>query len=57
MAFKFDQETINQAMIYAQENGLKAASEKYGISRSNISYHLKKGQEILQKKNVKSNQA
>lgn len=53
MGFKFDQETINQAMIYAQENGLKAASEKYGISRSNISYHLKKGQEILQKKTSK----
>ena len=53
MGFKFDQETINQAMIYAQENGLKAASEKYGISRSNISYHLKKGQEALQKKTSK----
>lgn len=55
MGFKFDQETINQALIYAKEHGVKAASDKFGISRSNISYHIKKGQEVLQKKNVKSN--
>lgn len=53
MGFKFDQETINQALIYAKEYGVKAASDKFGISRSNISYHIKKGQEVLQKKTSK----
>lgn len=53
MGFKYDQETINQALLYAKENGVKAASEKFGISRSNIQYHIRKGQEVLQKKTSK----
>ena len=53
MGCKFDQEIINQALIYAKEHGVKAASEKYGMSRSNIAYHIRKGQEILQKKTSK----
>lgn len=53
MGCKFDQEIINQALIYAKENGVKAASEKFGMSRSNIAYHIRKGQEILQKKTSK----
>lgn len=53
MGCKFDQEIINQALIYAKENGVKAASERFGMSRSNIAYHIRKGQEILQKKTSK----
>ena len=53
MGLKFDQETINQALLYAKENGVKAASEKFGISRSNISYHIRKGEEMVKKKTSK----
>ena len=53
MGFKYDQETINQALIYAEKNGIRAASEKYGISCSNISYHKKKGEALLKLKTSK----
>lgn len=53
MGVKFDQETINQALIYAHEHGIKAASEKYGISRSNLHYHIHKEKQSHIKKTSK----
>lgn len=47
---KYDENTINEVLKYAETNGVYAAAKKFNVGKSTIYYHQKKHEELARKK-------